>query len=141
MKIFYKKDYERVLGELTKLKKEVKKHIEVINENNTLKEEIENLKLDALRLNDEFKIKDKMIADLKEEKKTLTAAKGGLTKRVNELTKANENMQEKLKEYVSSKYLVRKIPSGRTPKGQKMKVTKTVSPKINNFLRKEANNE
>ena len=141
MKIFYKKDYERALEEINRLKIQKKAYSDVIEENKKLNEELETSKLNELNLKDKLKIQEKKIEVLNKEKKALEGAKGGFIKRINELKKANENFQKKLEEYVSNRYLVRKVPSGRTPKGQKMKVTKTVSPKINNYMRKESSEE
>ena len=64
---------------------------------------------------------------LKEENQQLLAAKSELEKKVEEL-------EIKLKESMTDKYLVRKVPSGRPPKGQPMKVKDWT--KISNISRK-----
>ena len=54
--------------------------------------------------------------------KELNSAKGGFTKRINQLTKELEETKKKLAESMTNKYLVKKIPMGRLPKGQVMKM-------------------
>ena len=71
---------------------------------------------------------------LKEENKKLLGAKGGYTKEINKLKKQVEELDFKLKESMTDKYLVKKIPSGRKPKSQTMKL-KDCS-RISNISRK-----
>lgn len=71
---------------------------------------------------------------LKEENKKLLGAKGGYTTRINKLVKQVEELEFKLKESMTDKYLIRKIPTGRKPKGQPMKVKDW--SKISNISRK-----
>ena len=71
---------------------------------------------------------------LKEENKQLLGAKGGYTKEINKLKKQVEELDFKLKESMTDKYLVRKIPSGRKPKSQPMKIKDW--SKISNISRK-----
>ena len=134
MKIFYKKDYQRAMVELEKMKnrvreleKEYKK--QEINFNITKKDfelmQKENESLNSSLENLEIKLK------------SVCSAKGGLTKQVNSLTKENQDLKQKLKEAMSDKYLKKTIPAGRTPHIQKTKVTKTPSLKVSNFLKKE----
>lgn len=54
--------------------------------------------------------------------KELNSAKGGFTKRINQLTRELEETKKKLEESMTDKYLVKKIPMGRLPKGQVMKM-------------------
>lgn len=54
--------------------------------------------------------------------KELNSAKGGFTKRINQLTRELEETKKKLAESMTNKYLVKKIPMGRLPKGQVMKM-------------------
>lgn len=60
---------------------------------------------------------------LKEEKHILLGAKGGYVKEINKLKKQVEELEEKLKESMTDKYLVKKLPAGRRPKGPAMKLT------------------
>lgn len=71
---------------------------------------------------------------LKEENKQLLGAKGGYTKEINKLKNQVEELDFKLKESMTDKYLVRKIPSGRKPKSQPMKIKDW--SKISNISRK-----
>lgn len=71
---------------------------------------------------------------LKEENKQLLGAKGGYTKEINKLKNQVEELDFKLKESMTDKYLVKKIPSGRKPKSQTMKIKDW--SKISNISRK-----
>ena len=74
------------------------------------------------------------ILNLKEENKKLLGAKGGYTKEINKLKKQVEELDFKLKESMTGKYVLKKIPSGRKPKSQTMKI-KDCS-RISNISRK-----
>ena len=63
------------------------------------------------------------IKTLEDEKHSLLGAKGGYVKEINKLKKKIEELEEKLKESMTDKYLVKKLPAGRRPKGQPMKIT------------------
>ena len=76
---------------------------------------------------------------LKEENKKLLGAKGGYTARINKLVKQVEELEFKLKESMTDKYLIRKIPTGRKPKGQPMKLTSHTV--VSNITRKMFNND
>ena len=74
------------------------------------------------------------IGKLIEENKKLICAKGGFTKQINKLTAEIKELEDKLAESMTDKYRVKKVPSGRTPKGQKMKIKDCT--KISNIARK-----
>lgn len=74
------------------------------------------------------------IEELKEKQKKLLGAKGGYTKEINKLKKQVEELDFKLKESMTGKYVLKKIPSGRKPKSQTMKI-KDCS-RISNISRK-----
>ena len=74
------------------------------------------------------------IEELKEENQKLLGAKGGYTKEINKLKKQVEELDFKLKESMTGKYVLKKIPSGRKPKSQTMKI-KDCS-RISNISRK-----
>ena len=97
-----------------------------------LKTKIASSKNKNIQLEDE-------IRQLKEEQKKLLGAKGGYIKEINKLKKQVEDLDYKLKESMTNKYLVRKIPSGRKPKGQPMKL-KDCS-RISNISRKVFGNK
>ena len=75
---------------------------------------------------------------LKEENKKLLGAKGGYTKEINKLKNQIEELDFKLKESMTDKYLVKKLPSGRKPKSQTMKLTSHTV--VSNITRKMHNN-
>ena len=60
--------------------------------------------------------------ELKQTIKQLRGAKGGLTKQVNKLTKELEETKKQLEESMTNKFRVKKLPSGRKPKGQTAKI-------------------
>ena len=99
---------------------ELKEHFEKLIETNVkLNKNIFNKQL-------ELKEKDKEIKSLKRKK---NSSKGGFMTKINELNqiifeKTNKitELEDKLKDAMSDKYLVRKIPSGRPPHQNKMKV-------------------
>lgn len=123
MKIFYKKDFQRVLEEKNKLqeendalwKKVRNKEFKYLDKYNIYKNKYEDL--ETLK-----QLADKENEDLKAQIKKVNGQKGILTRKINELTKRVEELEKKLEESMSDKYLVRKISSGRKPKGQSMKV-------------------
>jgi cell division protein FtsB len=140
MKIFYKKDYLKVLKEkndFEKLYNENLKRKAILNEeNNNLKEQLHT----SLITVDNFVKENKK---LKEKLKIETGAKGGLTKEINKLNKEKEtlkaeieDLKKKLEESMSDKYLVKKIRGQKTPT-QKTRITKTVKPNIRNYMQKE----
>lgn len=75
---------------------------------------------------------------LKEENKKLLGAKGGYIKEINKLKKQIEELDFKLKESMTDKYLIKKLPSGRKPKNQTMKLTSHTV--VSNITRKMHNN-
>lgn len=106
----------------------------LIEENNKLKNEREIHLNDLCRYEDTIHRLKVMIEELKEENQKLLCAKGGYTKEINKLKKQVEELDFKLKESMTDKYRVKKIPSGRRPKSQPMKL-KDCS-RISNISRK-----
>lgn len=74
--------------------------------------------------------------------KELNSAKGGFTKRINQLTRELEETKKKLEESLSDAYLRVKVPMGKLPKGQVMKMKShakqdKIIKKIYEYLEKE----
>lgn len=141
MKIFYKKDFQRVLEEKEKLERDFEKYKKEKNiEVSQLNNEIEMLYADNKLLDERCSLLDNISHSLKEELKETRGSKGGLTKENNKLKSENEELnkqiielKKKLEESMTNKYLVRKIPSGRTPN---MNKTKASSPEsITSYIR------
>lgn len=121
--------YNGLLEENKKLKEEYDKYcnwlkIENNNEKRIIQQEIKigefktkiaSCKNKNMQLEDENR-------QLKEENKKLLGAKGGYTKEINKLKKQVEELDFKLKESMTGKYVLKKIPSGRRPKSQTMKL-------------------
>lgn len=89
-------------------------------ENELLKNEIgkQQFKMDLLIVEYEKEIKsnyDKYI-------KMHNSSKGGYISKIHKLEDKIKELEEQLKESMTDKYLVKKIPSGRPPKQEKMKV-------------------
>ena len=140
MKIFYKKDFQRVKGELEKKEEElaykektiitlhetIEKREKEIAELKTIKSSFEKT-IDTLS-NEKIELGAKltMITDDREEiiKKLITEQNSnrGYIWENKKLKKQKENLEEQVKELTkqvedlkSDRYLVKKIPSGRTP--------------------------
>lgn len=126
MKLFYKKDYFRILDELRKTRC-------------ILEEEKEKKQMYIDRFYDEeranqvcLKTIEEMhfkIEDYKKQIKSLKNAKGGYASKSSKLKKEKEELEkqiaelnEKLAESMTDKYLVRKIKSGKTANTLKTKV-------------------
>lgn len=144
MKIFYKKDYERVLEEKNNLRKDYQK------EKEEYKKLIDNTTTKIDTLSNLLKQDETMIIDLNEKIKELKSkvkyeqgAKGGLTKQVHKLEDKIKELKseltetkKQLKESMSDKYRVKKIPSGKTPT-QKIKLKSQMKPAVRKFLKEE----
>lgn len=154
IKLFYKKDYEymkeqntKLNGKIRELESELKKAYNAI-EDLTLVEmdytkQIEKLIFDFERsteLVDE--LRDKLS---KTEKllKEVRGAKGGLTKRLNELNtelqvkdKEIEELKTKLAESMTDKYAVKKIKSGRIPNTLKRSSARPVKGSVQKYQQK-----
>lgn len=77
---------------------------------------------DIARLNGDINNLKDELEELKAENKSLKAAKGGYIVQMNKLKKDLEETQKKLEESMTDKYLVKKVPMGKLPKGQVMKM-------------------
>lgn len=90
------------------------------------KDKYYNLYKVAKETNEEHQVMNGLLRkendELKQTIKQLRGAKGGLTKQVNKLTKELEETKKQLEESMTDKYLVKKLPSGRKPKGQTAKI-------------------
>lgn len=154
IKLFYKKDYEYMKEQNTKLngknrelESELKKAYNAIEDLTRVEmdytEQIEKLTFDFERsteLVDE--LRDKLS---KTEKllKEVRGAKGGLTKRVNELNtelqvkdKEIEELKIKLAESMTDKYAVKKIKAGRRPNTQKRSSARPVKGSVQKYQQK-----
>lgn len=108
------------LDNLNKLSKIRKLEFEnILNENNDVIHKL-NVALDELR----------------QQIRSINGTKGGLVKQNNILKEENKSLKKQLEESMSNKYLVKKIPSGRMPKGSKMKLRKV---NLNNQVKKILN--
>lgn len=129
MKIFYKKDYLKVSGELEELNKTLefyRKYTEELdndNENIKKKLRIVNGSIGGFtkqinKLKNEIVDKSIKIKDLEDNLKSANTSKGGLTKQINSLKEEIKALTTQIKEkneLLSKRYIVKKISSGRTP--------------------------
>lgn len=131
MKILSNKKYRELVGEIKSLEMDLN---EVRRKNGRLRDEKNSLLEERETKIGEFKTKiascknknmqlEEENRQLKEENKKLLGAKGGYVKEINKLKKIIEELEEKLKESMTDKYLVKKLPAGRRPKGPAMKIT------------------
>lgn len=129
MKIFYKKDFQRVLGEYKNLQSGYKELLEKYNNNDyqyfedycKCKDKSERL----TKKNEEYKtinatLKNKVI-ELEAKVKQLNGSKGGYKTTIKKLTKENEELKLMIEDLKSDRYLIKKIPEGRIPKGEMIK--------------------
>lgn len=90
------------------------------------KDKYYNLYKVAKETNEEHQVMNGLLRkendELKQTIKQLRGAKGGLTKQVNKLTKELEETKKQLEESMTDKFRVKKLPSGRKPKGQTAKI-------------------
>lgn len=138
MKILRNKTYQGMVDKEVALTEErnlyYKKTCEYGEKIKELKNERETMLKDLCKYEDiihKLKVNESV---LEEEKHKLLGAKGGYTKEINKLKKQVEELNFKLKESMTDKYLVKKIKPGRTPKGPQMKL-KDCS-RISNISRK-----
>lgn len=104
-------------------KKQLKKLLEVAEEENAhlnwINEQYKKINEQYKKMNE--KALDKM-SELKTTIRKNNGAKGGLVAENNKLRKQNAELKQKLEESMSDKYRVKKIPSGRRPKGEPMRI-------------------
>lgn len=99
-----------------------KQNTEIKNENKELTEIIEEYQKEIIELNKKLEAKEL-------QRRKLACKIGGLStganKTQNELKEAKDkikDLENKLAESMTDKYLVKKIPSGRTPKPERMRI-------------------
>ena len=121
------------------LKKEKDKHEREINSLTNRIERINELFLTKLgemtKLQETLEQKDKKI-------KQQGIDNGKLKKIITKLENQVVSLGKQLEESMTDKYLVRKIPSGKTPKGATMKTTRRQAPQVQKYLKEvEKTNE
>ena len=122
MKIFYKKDFQRVLGQKIKLEKEFEEHKKSSNENiSALNTKcLEQLK-EINNLNSQLIDKDELLKEKQEleiKLKSASTSKGGFTKQINKLKEEIKTLTSQIKEkdeLLSKRYILKTIKPGRTP--------------------------
>lgn len=139
MKIFYKKDFQRVLKELEKVSTEYDNYImESIDKMNTLKSKNyelleENSELLELRTN---------LSDKKDQLRKLNGKKGGFIKEINKLKKELEernneitNLRAEISDLRSDRYLIRQIPSDKSKGSNKTKIPLPMKSQVRKFMK------
>ena len=99
-----------------------KNNIQLKNENKELTEKIEEYQKEITELNKKLEAKELQRRKLASKIGVLST---GANKTQNELKEAkdkNKDLENKLAESMTDKYLVKKIPSGRTPKPERMRI-------------------
>lgn len=127
MKLFYKKDYLR----------ENEKNIQLLLIIEEREKTIKKLELELHEIKNKL---DELISenyDLLKKIKQEHGAKGGLTKKNNKLKKEITELKLKLEESMTDKYLVKKIPSGKTPNTNKTKVSAPMKASVRKYMEKE----
>ena len=122
MKIFYKKDFQRVLEEKKKLENEFSDYKERSDEsisalNTKCVEQLKEINTLNNQLFDKEEIL-KLKKDLEIKLKSANTSKGGLTKEINKLKNQIKVLTSQIKEkdiLLSKRYILRTIKPGRTP--------------------------
>ena len=158
MKIFYKKDFQRVLEEKSKIEEEYQvykekseKTITELNiKNSSQLKEITDLGNQIIDKNSAIKRYTILQTEISEEnsklKSKLTHAntsKGGLVKEINKLRSKVNSLTEEIKEkdkLLSKRFILRELKPGRTPNMNKTKISKPMSNNVRNFMKREFDN-
>lgn len=158
MKIFYKKDFQRVLEEKSKIEEEYQvykekseKAITELNiKNSSQLKEITDLGNQIIDKNSAIKRYTILQTEISEEnsklKSKLTHAntsKGGLVKEINKLRSKVNSLTEEIKEkdkLLSKRFILRELKPGRTPNMNKTKISKPMSNNVRNFMKREFDN-
>lgn len=122
MKIFYKKDFQRVLEEKKKLENEFSDYKERSDESiSALNTKcVEQLK-EINTLNNQLFDKEEILKskkDLEIKLKSANTSKGGLTKEINKLRNQIKTLTSQIKAkdiLLSKRYILKKLSPGRTP--------------------------
>lgn len=103
---------------------------------------IENYEEDIKIANATISKLSKKINKLKENNKKIGGAKGGFIKENNYLKELVKDLTFKLEESMSDKYVLRKLPSGKRPKGDLMRLkSQAFQSKIVKQMHREDSNE
>lgn len=139
MKIFYKKDFQRVLEEKYELKKEYEEYKTSSEE--TIKK-LNNKGYELLCENSKFKALKLDVDEVKKQLRIVNGAKGGLIRENHKLKniitdKDNEiaDLKAKISDLKSDRYLIKKIPSGRTKSTLKTTISNPMKPAVRKFMK------
>lgn len=121
---------EECIKKIKELAEEYSKELKKISDYNYElledKEKYYNLYKVGKKVNEEHQIMNGLLRkennELKAQIKKINGQKGILTRKVNKLTKELEETKKQLEESMSDKFRVKKLPSGRKPKGQTAKI-------------------
>lgn len=143
MKLFYKKEYKEEVEKNKELKTEIctltisldNKKADLETANNRI-EALENYIVMSDSCNDSLSQENKQLQKAIEDEQTKSqCSKGGYTKKINELTKEVEELKVKLADAMSDKYVLKKIPSGRTPNSLKTKVKQPIRVSVQRHMK------
>lgn len=112
MKILSNKKYRELMNYMTKLN----------DKNTNLEQELDKSNWSCAVFKSKIELLKANNTALENEIKSLKSAKGGYVKQINKLKTELEETQKKLEESMTDKYLVKKVPMGKLPKGQVMKM-------------------
>lgn len=145
MKIFYKKDFQRVLEKKIELEKEFEQYkkdtansisaledrnFKLFEENSKLKDSKLKNDVEVEKLKEELNSSKMETAAIKDELNKANRTIGGYKKSNNDYKKKNEALEKQVKELTnqvadlkSDRYRVKTIPSGRPHHGMKTRIT------------------
>lgn len=118
--------YEKKIEELKEENKQIPKLSEELKKieksNSEMFAELQKNQDEIIKLNTKLGLYESNLQANENIIKSLKGAKGGFTKQINKLTRELEETKKKLEESMTDKYLVKKIPMGKLPKTQTMKL-------------------
>lgn len=154
MKIFYKKDFQRVLGEKKELEKEFEQYkIDAANNISALEEKAFELLKENSKLKDSSLKQENVLSDeintlklklglVKDKLKKANTSKGGFTKQFNKLKKLVKQYEKeisdlnaKIKDLESDRYLRVPLPPDKTKSTIKTKIAPPMKPSVRRFMK------
>lgn len=135
------KDLENKLGVLEEEKKQLNSKIRTLNTEKKklikIAEKVPSLELVIKSSNKSIKEKIKQNKELEEKRLTLENQLFENNLELKSIKIQLEEYENQIKDLKSDRYLIRKIPSGKTPNTNKTKISKPMSSRVTKYMREE----
>lgn len=135
------KDLENKLGDLEEENQRLIDSVKVLDLDNKKLEKAANkvskLEMQLKETNKSIKDKDKKNKKLEEERINLESKLFENTLELKSVKIQLEEYEDQIKDLKSDRYLIRKIPSGKTPNTNKTKISKPMSSRVTKYMREE----